>query len=68
MKILKSNTLQIFDTENVDRIEIHKGPVPDCINSLFYHLEVSEYEFLIKKFGKEHRIMDNFSHSYYYIV
>ena len=69
MKILKSNTQQIFDTDNIDFMEHYKGREPtDVSKALHHNHELTDYEFLSKFFPSKHRIFDDFSESFYWII
>ena len=69
MKILKSNTKEVFDTDNIDFVGIYSGEKPDISKSLhLYDKELTDYDFLKLFFPEQHKIFKNFGGSFYYIV
>jgi hypothetical protein len=68
MKILKSNTKEVFDTENINLIEIYQYKKPDISKALHQNHELTDYEFLQKFFPLNHSIFVDFSKSFYYII
>ena len=69
MKILKSNTNQVFDTDDINHIENYKGKSPtDISKSLHHNHELTDYEFLSKYFPTNHSIFDEFSKSFYFVI
>lgn len=68
MKILKLNTKEVFDTENVNLIEIYQGKKPDISKALHQNHELTDYEFLQQFFPLNHSIFTGFSSSFYYIL
>ena len=68
MNILKSPNGVIYDTNNIDSINLNpfKGfgnPIP-----LHQTHEKTDHEFLSKYFPKEHPIFKDFSQSFYYLL
>ena len=66
MKILKSPNAVIYDTTNLESMELnpYKGfgnPIP-----LHHCHRKTDYEFLSEHFPKEHPIFKDFSQSFYY--
>jgi hypothetical protein len=68
MKILKSNTKEVFDTENINSIEIYKGNSSDKSKPLHHCHELTDYEFLQQYFPLNHSIFNEFPQSFYYII
>ena len=68
MKILKSNTNEVFDTNNKDLIVAYQGNKPDMSNVLHQNHELTDYEFLQQYFPLNHSIFTGFSQSFYYII
>jgi hypothetical protein len=68
MKILKSNTKEVFDTDNISTIEIYKGQKPETSNALHQNHELTDYEFLQQYFPLNHPIFNKFSAYFYYII
>jgi len=69
MKILKSNTNQVFDTENIDSIESYSGEkMIDISKSLHQNIETTVCQFLAGYFPVAHTIFDNFKNSYYWLL
>jgi|WetSurMetagenome_2_1015567.scaffolds.fasta_scaffold2117590_1 hypothetical protein len=68
MKILKSNTKEVFDTENPDLIEKFNGQKPGILAALHQNHELTDYEFLQQYFPLNHSIFEGFSKSFYYII
>ena len=55
MKILKSNTNEVFDTDDMKFRENFKGKQPiDISKSLHHNHEGTDFEFLNKYFPAEH--------------
>lgn len=69
MKILKSNTKEVFDTDNVNFKEYYRGQEPtDISKSLHHNHELTDYDFLSKFFPLDHTIFNEFSKSFYFIL
>ena len=68
MKILKSNTNQIFDTENPSVIEFCKDKSVLKTNPLHHQNDLTDYEFLKKYFPLNHEIFSDFGSSYFYSI
>jgi hypothetical protein len=68
MKILKSNTKEVFDTDNVNLKEVYQGKRTDNLKPLHHSHELTDYEFLKQYFTLDHSIFIRFSDSYYYII
>jgi len=68
MKILKSNTKEVFDTDDVNFKEYHKDQEPNISKTLHWNHELTDYEFLSKYFPRDHSIFNEFSKSFYFIV
>jgi hypothetical protein len=58
MKILKSNTNQVFDTDDINFLDSYT----------VQNQELTDYEFLQKYFPLEHSIFHNFSNSFINIL
>jgi hypothetical protein len=69
MKILKSNTLQVFDTDDINFIQSYKGNEPsDISKSLHHNHELTDHDFLSEYFPANHQIFNDFSKSFYWVV
>jgi len=68
MKILKSNTKEVFDTDNINLKEIYSAMRPDISNALHHNHELTDYDFLQQYFPENHPIFNEFSSSFYYII
>jgi hypothetical protein len=68
MKILKSNTNEVFDTGNINLIEVFKGKKPDVPQALHLNTDKTDYEFLKQFFPVEHSIFWDFSESFFYVI
>jgi len=67
MKILKSNTNEIYDTDQVGVIEFFEGKKENLTPLHHAHAKL-DIEFLKDFFPEQHRIFDNFGQSYYYVL
>ena len=69
MKIIKSfqGAQEIFDTDNIERIEYPKTKTKNIVplNQTHAHA-LTDFEFLSKFFPVDHAIFSNFSSAYYY--
>jgi hypothetical protein len=68
MKILKSNTKEVFDTENVNFKGVYDGMTSDNLRPMHHSHELTDYEFLKQYFPLDHSIFIDFSKSFYYIL
>ena len=69
MKILKSNTKQIFDTDNINFMENYDLNNPINIsNSLLQTHELTDYEFLRRYIPVNHHIFNDHSKSFFWII
>jgi len=68
MKILKSNTKEVFDTGNLDSIKKFNGEKPDLSKALHQNHNTTDFEFLKQYFPLNHSIFEDFKESYYYII
>jgi hypothetical protein len=68
MKVLKSNTKEVFDTDNLNAIEIYKVIKPETSNGFHQNHELTDYDFLLQHFPLNHPIFNEFSASFYYII
>ena len=69
MKILKSNTNQVFDTDDATFIETFKGKKPiDLSKSLHLNHDETDYDFLNKYFPADHPIFNDFGKSFYFVL
>jgi len=67
MKILKSNTNEIYDTDQLGVIESFEGK-KDKLTLLHHAHAKLDIDFLKEFFPESHRIFENFGHSYYYVL
>ena len=68
MKIIKSNTKQIFDTQDIDDVIPFKNQYQGLIPLHQFRTDPgNDYDFLLKYFPKEHHIFSDFQQSYYWI-
>lgn len=68
MKILKSNTKEVFDTENLNSIKRHQGKTPDNLVPLHHSHNSTDYEFLKSIFPLNHSIFEDFKEAFYYVI
>lgn len=68
MKILKSNTKEVFCTQDPGFRERYTGPIPEVQDALHHQHRTTDFEFLRQFFPEEHRIFENFRQSYYFKV
>ena len=68
MKILKSNTKEVFDTENLNSIKRFEDKSPGISQALHQNHNMTDYEFLKQYFPLNHTIFEDFKESYYYVI
>lgn len=68
MKIIKSNTKQIFDTEDINNVNPFKNQYDGLIPLHQFRPDPgNDYDFLLKYFPKEHGIFSGFQESYFWV-
>lgn len=68
MRILKSNTKEVFDTSDINFKETFTGKTPENSMALHQNHDMTDLEFLQQFFPNEHSIFSGFSNSYFYIL
>ena len=68
MKILKSNTKEVFDTDNLNSIKRYEGNAPEISKALHQNHNMTDYDFLKQYFPLNHAIFEDFKESYYYLI
>jgi hypothetical protein len=68
MKILKSNTNEIFDTDDVTLVEDYQERISMVSNTRHLKHELADYDLLQQYFPLNHSIFEDSAKSFYYIL